>query len=158
MRVGDKRYRINGYELEELEYRGSRVKNLIFHNQNNAEVILSKHVSNLLNSSKRMVVSELEEKLRISIGKVHSIMQEMNMKFDPINKPAVVYVPLTYKNKSVHKYDEKGFYIESYSSIQTAARENGATSPKSTIIGRACKDRSIKAYGFRWSLIKKDRI
>ena len=60
------------------------------------------------------------------------------------------------KFKQVHKYDLQGYYIESYESIEDAAKSIGLKS--ASHISSCCKGCEKTAGGFIWSYIKTDKL
>lgn len=103
---------------------------------------------------------EVAQKLGISVDSVHNILIEKNI---PIN--------YTFGGKVVNMYDKQGNYIQSFPTINDAARylmDNEITYNKrlSSVrlgISRACSNEHDRktAYGFRWEVagaFDNDRI
>ena len=57
--------------------------------------------------------------------------------------------------KEVHKYTMDGYYVETFKSVDDAARNTGVVP---TSIGNAIHGRSCSSGGFRWSTQKVDKL
>lgn len=154
MNKGDKRYRIAlNLTIQELTCMGRDGKGYVLHDQEGTEIIMSQYGVDQLNISKVILAGELEEKLRHRLGKVQDYLKRHKQKFNPMDKPDIVYMPMNLRE--IHQYDLKGRYLQSFNSIKEAALSVGAN-PKQGNIHKACRrtGRYFSFKGFRWDYEK----
>jgi len=158
MNKGETRYRITPqFTIEELTCRGRHENGFVLHNQEGEELIGSKYLVNNLHTSKLMLATELEETLRFKLSQVHDYLRRHKQKFNPVDKPDVVYAMPNIKE--VHQYDLKGRYIQSFPSVKEAAISIG-TDPKHSNIQKVCRriGRYFSFKGFRWDYEKLKQL
>lgn len=145
-------YRIQDNSIQTLIFK--RVKNCRLHleDESGMPLTIPTNAYSKLILSKRVLLAELEERLRKDLERVHNEIRAMQVEFNPIDAEQPVPVTTIGKPKRVYQYDLKtGAYIRSFPSARNASNFYGGDN---TNVAKCCQGIQRIAYGFRWSYDK----
>lgn len=145
-------------KFHELIFKRIEGKSYYFFNQYDEQVRFNKSLAhNILNVSRIMVLTDLEEKLSERIKYIHDQMSRHKIKFNPVTPFDIVYKDQIVPVKEVHQYSLTGLYIDSYPSVKSASEIMGRDRSSSSI-SKCCKGKLPTAFGYLWSYNKQKKL
>lgn len=148
--IGTKFYKMsNSLGLDCYEFKGMRGNKYECIKNGDRPCSLSFSVIDNMNVSRRMVLVEIEEHLKIRLKETQRALKLMQQQFNPLDTSRKREFKGMGSTVQVHKYDKiTGEYIESFESIKQANESLGKG--KSGLISLCCRGSRPTALGYRW--------
>mgnify|MGYP003945756619 FL=1 len=138
--------------IETLTYKRTKGTHMILDNEAGVTVRLHKDKYQTLCHSKRVLLAEMEERMRNDLDRIHEQMRALRIAFNPVQPVDVIYQKYDSHITEVHKYCiSTGRHLESFKSMRDAYLKLGLDAKKGTGISKACRKIRPSAYGYKWS-------